>query len=358
MERRVSASSPDALWEPIVARGLAWCAPNIHADAQWLDVGSSRWRVSITRRVPQNCYVVSATGQYLDYAREEIRRIPSALHRTLIMGAMLPLAPMLRALDPVVVLDALPVSTVLHAERSPERWRELIDHARTMHRGLPLIIRSLDDVASGDLLKVLHELGLLTLPSRMVFHQDPRAAGLWRIRNVRHDVALSQAEPMATRPLCADDAPRIATLYWQLYGEKHSRLNPEFSPGFLAHGLNTNVLHGEGLLHDGQLVAVFLAYTIGDVMTNPVFGYETSLPQRLGLYRRLSILTMLHARDRGLRIHASSGAPGFKASRGGVPAMEYHAVDLATVRGSQRAAWSATIRLANRIGPRVLRSAI
>ncbi len=347
----------DSLWEPIVTRGSSWCAPNMHADAEWLDVGSSRWRVSITRRARGNCYVVSATSQYLDYAREEIPRVPSALLRVLTMSAMRPLAPMLRALDPVVVLDALPVSTVLHVERTPARWRELIDRARTVYRGLPLIVRTLDAVETPDLLEMLRGIGLVTIPSRMVFHQDPRTVDLWRTRNVRHDLALTTRLPMESRPLCAHDQHRIAELYWQLYGEKHSRLNPEFSAAFLAHGLETGVLRGEGILRDGRLIAAFLAYSAGETMTNPVFGYDTSLPQELGLYRRLSVLTMQYARDRGLRIHASSGAPGFKASRGGVPTLEYHAVDLATVHGSQRAAWVATIGIANRIGPHVLRRA-
>jgi hypothetical protein len=166
----MNASQLDLLWEPIVSNGLSWCAPNIHAAAEWLDIGASRWRISITRRVPRNCYVVSATGQYLDYAREEIRRIPSRLHRALSVSALLPLGPMLRALDPVVVLDALPVSTVLHAERSSACWRALIERARTVYRGLPLLVRSLDAVACPDLLEVLRELGLVTVPSRMVFH--------------------------------------------------------------------------------------------------------------------------------------------------------------------------------------------
>ena len=353
----MSVAPLDTLWDAIVTRGLTWCAPNIHADADWLDVGSSRWRVSITRPVARNCYVVSATGQYLDYAREEIRRIPSPLRRAIAASASWPLGPLLRALDPVVVLDALPMSTVLHSERSPANWREAIAQARSVYRGLPVIVRSLDAVASPELLGALRASGMVTIPSRLVFHQDPRSEAFWRIRNVRHDVALTTTHPMETRPLREDDGPRIADLYWRLYGEKHSRLNPDFSTAFLSHGISTGAFLGEGILREGHLVAVFLAYAVGAVMTNPIFGYDTSLPQQLALYRRLSVLTMQFARDRGLRLHASSGAPGFKASRGGVPTIEYHAVHLATVRAHQRAAWVAAIGIANRIGPRLLLSA-
>ncbi len=353
----MTPSPLDTLWDAIVTRGLTWCAPNIHADADWLDVGSMRWRVSVTRPAVRNCYVVSATGQYLDYAREEIRRIPSPVRRAIAASASWPLGPLLRALDPVVVLDALPMSTVLHPARSPTDWRAAIAQARLVYRGLPVIVRSLDAVASPALLGALRASGMVTIPSRLVFHQDPRREAFWRIRNVRHDVALTTTHPMETRPLREDDGPRIADLYWRLYGEKHSRLNPDFSTAFLSHGISTGAFRGEGIMCDGRLVAVFLAYAVGDVMTNPIFGYDTSLPQQLGLYRRLSVLTMQFARDRGLRLHASSGAPGFKASRGGAPTIESHAVDLATVHGHQRAAWVAAISIANRIGPRLLLSA-
>ncbi len=357
MERRVSPASLDMLWDALVARGSVWCAPNIQADVAWLDAGSARWRVSMTKPVPANCYVVSATGQYLDYATEETRRIQSPLKRALAVSASYPLRPILRALDPVVMLDALPLSTVLHAERSVNDWRDVIACARIAYPGVPLIVRSLDASASPALLESLREIGMATIPSRLVFHQDPRTEAFWRIRNVRHDLTLTRMLPMRARPLRGDDATLVADLYWRLYGEKHSRLNPEFSAAFLEHAMTLNALHGEGLEYEGRLVAVFLAYAVGDVLTNPVFGYDTSLPQSLGLYRRLSVLTMQYARDRGLRLHASSGAPGFKASRGGVPAIEYHAVDLDSVRGFQRAAWMSAIGIANRIGPRLLHSA-
>lgn len=349
--------SADHLWEPLVEHGTTWCAPNVYAEAGWLAVDDVRWRVAVTRPSPRNSYVVSATGQYLDYAREEIRRLPSATARSLSRAALFPLAPLLRALDPVVVLDALPVSTILHATRSSDAWCAAFERARNTYPGLPIIVRSLDECASAATMSRLRDAGAELIPSRLVFHQDPRREEFWRIRNVRNDLALSIGEPMQSVTLRADDAPRIAELYWILYGEKHSELNPHFSAAWLAHAMITGVFGGEGLIHDGRLVAVYLSYRVEDVMTNPVFGYDTALPQQLGLYRRLSLLTMQAARRDGVRLHASSGAPGFKASRGGVATMEYHAVDVRGVKGAQRLAWHIFATTVRAIAPRVFRSA-
>lgn len=345
---------PSALWQPLVDQGAGWCAPNIHAEAGWLDVHGAPWALSVTRCVPRNCYVVSATGQYLDYALEETRRLPAGLSRGASVRGLQLLAPLLRRLDPIVVLDALPVSTVLHASRSASEWRDAIDAARAAFRGAPIVIRSLDAVHAPELLRTVTEHGLSLVISRLVFHQDPRPSTFWQIRNVRHDLHMARRQPMEQRPLQPADAPDIAALYWQLYGEKHSSLNPRFTPQWLEHAMDAGVLTGNGIVHEGRLVAAYLSYRVGDVMTNPVFGYDTSLPQELGLYRRLSLLTMETARHDDLRIHASSGAPGFKASRGGVATIEQHAVDLRTVRGAQLVAWQATIQIARALGPRML----
>ena len=347
----------DALWSPLVNHGASWCAPNISADAHWIESGEVPWRVAVTRPVRRNCYVVSATGQYLDYAHDEIRRLPAILHRTLSRVSLHAVAPILRRLDPIVILDVLPVSTVLHPHRSAAQWSSAVQATRRVYPSLPIVVRSLDDVVSGSSLVALRLTGLEIVPSRLVFHQDPRHAEFWRIRNVRNDMALADEVPLESRPLCISDVPRVAELYWQLYGQKHSQLNPQFSGEWLAHGITKGVLSGEAIVHDGRLAAAYLSYSVGDVMTNPVFGYDTTLPQQLGLYRRLSLLTMRAARVRELRIHASSGAPGFKASRGGVACMEYHAVDLRGVRGAQRAAWALLIRASNALAPSLLRSA-
>jgi hypothetical protein len=263
----------------------------------------------------------------------------------------------LRALDPIAVLDALPVSTVLHPSRSDDEWRAAIDAAHRRFPGAPIVVRSLDGIACPDAVATMRRLGLHLVPSRLVFHQDPRTPEFWRARNVKHDLALAARAPMVSRALAPDDAPRIAELYWLLYGQKHSVLNPRFTSAWLAHAMTAGVLAGEGLVHDGRLAAAYLSYSVGDVMTNPVFGYDTALPQSLGLYRRLSLLTMHEARRRQLRIHASSGAPGFKASRGGVATMEYHAVDLRGVHGLQRLAWSLLHRVTTSFAPTIFRKA-
>lgn len=345
----------DALWAPLVDHGSRWCAPNIHADARWLDVDGERWRLSFTQPASRNSYVVSATGQYLDYAREELHRLPAPFVRNASRVLLSVAAPMLRALDPVLILDALPLSTVLHPARSESQWARALRATRAAHPGYPILVRSLDNVTGDRTLTQLRSLGLSLMPSRLVFHQDPRTTDFWTARNLRKDTALMERAPLACRALAPTDAEQIAALYWMLYGQKHSRLNPQLSAAWMAHGMASHALRGEGIEYNGRLVAVYLSYGVEGVMTNPVFGYDTSLPRALGLYRRLSVMALRAARQQGMLLHASSGAPGFKATRGGIPAIEYLAVDLSGARHLQRLAWQGALRVAQSIGPQMLR---
>ncbi len=349
-------SAVDALWAPLVEHGSQWCAPNVHAAAQWLVVDGTPWRAALTLPGPRNSYVVSPAGQYLDYAMEETRRLGPA-QRLFSRTTLHAIAPVLRRLDPVLCLDALPVSTVLRPSRTRASWATLTEAARVAHPATPRVVRAIDSVTGADTLAHLTSLGYELIPSRLVFHQDPARVAFWSHRNLRHDRALAARAPLEVRTLHSPDAPRIADLYWMLYGDRHSTLNPRFSPEWLAHGMAAGVLRGEGIMHHGQLAAAYLSYSIDHVMTNPVFGYDTTLPQAIGLYRRLSLLALESAHQTGHLLHASSGAPAFKATRGGLPAIEYHAVDLHGVSGHQRLAWDITLRIARRIGPAMLRAA-
>jgi hypothetical protein len=61
-------------------------------------------------------------------------------------------------------------------------------------------------------------------------------------------------------------------------------------------------------------------------MTQPLFGYDTSLPQEEGLYRLLTLVTLQEGVKRGLLVHASGGVGKFKKLRGGRSVIEYNAV--------------------------------
>jgi hypothetical protein len=264
------------------------------------------------------------------------------------------LRPLLQHLEPVAILDALPVSTILRPTIPQEDWAMAFASMRLHAPGVPTIVRSVDETHQRETVAMLERLGLRRVVARLVFHQDPREPAFWRARNLQQDLAMVRERPMAWRAIEPEDALDVAQLYWQLYGQKHSTLNPEYSSAWIEHAVAHGALTGEGLEVEGRLVACYLGYRSQDVMTNPIFGYDLRMPIDLGLYRRLSLRVLEVARDAGCRLNASSGAPVFKRTRGGVPSLESFYVDLGGVGGPQRTAWLALSALSRVVGPRIL----
>ncbi|MFP3787222.1 hypothetical protein SB769_39120, partial [Burkholderia sp. SIMBA_024] len=71
----------------------------------------------------------------------------------------------------------------------------------------------------------------------------------------------------------------------------------------------------------------------------PVLGYDTALPQELGLYRMLSYLVARTAHENGVQLHNSSGVAEFKRNRGAEPEFEYTAVYTRHLPWRHRVGW-------------------
>ena len=152
---------------------------------------------------------------------------------------------------------------------------------------------------------------------------------------------------------------RIAELYGMLYLGKYSRLNPDYSPEFIALAQRSGLLRFLLLERDGRIDGV-IGYTVAHgLLAAPVVGYDTTLPQEAGLYRMLSYLIARTAHDESADLHASSGVADFKRHRGAEPELEYFAVYARHLGIGPRAAWAALDLLVSRVAaPAVLRAGL
>jgi hypothetical protein len=85
------------------------------------------------------------------------------------------------------------------------------------------------------------------------------------------------------------------------------------------------------------------------VQTQPLFGYNTALPQDAGLYRLLSTQTLLEGAANRRLIHASAGVGPFKRLRGGVGAIEYNLVYDRHLPAGRRRPWRFLEWLSHRV---------
>ncbi len=126
----------------------------------------------------------------------------------------------------------------------------------------------------------------------------------------------------------AADWNRALELYRMVYIHKHSILNPDFREGAFSELAALGSLEFCGIRDSSNhLVAIAAFRRHGtDFYSNPIIGYDTSLPQQLGCYRIMTAKIIERMKARRLRFNFSSGVGEFKRRRGGVQEFEYHAV--------------------------------
>lgn len=282
---------------------------------------------------PGTTYTCSPFSHYIGYAREEVALeldpylVP--LLRPLLSYMGWALRP--EQFDRVVYVNNWLLSTNLYPDLKAASAKRLVDAVTlALSQQYPdraIVFRSVDAYHNQPLFAALSNRAYRLVLSRQIYYQE--AAPALKKRQVKNDARNFRKSGYAVlaAPHFSDaDLHRALELYKLLYLDKYSSYNPMFTLAFLQLARREGMLRLIGLSKGRRLDAVLGYVTRGGVMTQPLFGYDTALPRELGLYRSLSLLTLLEGERLGLRVNASSGVGEFKRSRGGVGISEYNAV--------------------------------
>ncbi|MBF4573871.1 ATP-grasp domain-containing protein [Herbiconiux sp. VKM Ac-1786] len=330
---------------------------------------------------PPPSYVVSPFTHYVDYAREELGELTSASARRAAGLLLWGLGAILDAgrVDDIVLMGNGLVSTNLLPDAGERGVAEVTARLRREHPQRAIGWRSVH--GRGMLLpETLRRSGYRLLPSRSVFFAPTRGDEWLGLRDVRRDRQLFEASgyeavpaPIDPRTGASDLATRerIVELYRLLYLDKYSRLNPAYTPAFVAAAQRSGFLDFTLLVRRdapvttpgpdttagtgaGRIDGVMGTRTAHGFLAAPVFGYDTSLPPETGLYRMLSWLVARRAHDEGAELHASSGVADFKRHRGGEAELEYTAVYVRHLPWRRRLAWGVLETVLTRVAVPVL----
>jgi hypothetical protein len=222
-----------------------------------------------------------------------------------------------------------------------------------------ILLKNVNDREYPGLPVALERAGYDLMVSRQVYFFDGRAPGFLQKSTVKRDRKFLKEQKdyrvMEHAEFRASDVPRVANLYSQLYLEKHSRLNPQYTERFVAGAIRERWLELRGLRHSsGRIDAVMGCFRLGGTTSTPFIGYDTRLPQEAGLYRILVSVLLERVAEEKLLLNYSSGAGDFKRRRGGEPVMEYNAVCVRHLPARRRAVFALLRELSNRFGRRFL----
>src|SRR5579875_313898 len=280
--------------------------------------------LSLNRHEYENSYVCSPFTHYVTYAIEELALIHPVWQRRLFATILTLLGLLGKAcrMNQVLCVNNWLLSTNLYPPLTTQQLADILDFLQKRFPHHAIIFRSLNAVTTADILADLTCLGCTPLGSRQVWlvhPADPRALNAKARWLLKRDLALISRHgyTLATNDrLSAEDTARIVELYNKLYLEKYSRSNPMFNERFIRLALREKTLQLIALKKDGRIDAVLGYFYRNGIMTTPLFGYDTALPQELGLYRMLSAILFQVARERGLLLHERSGAAKFKRNHG------------------------------------------
>ena len=277
-----------------------------------------------------NTYTVSPYSHYVSYGGyEEVKHLHNPPVEALIKLLMGPIAKYFRSadLDKVAYVNNYLLSTNLYPSVNSEQLSALSEALPKWFPERVIVFRSVDEKKNPHIADILKEKNYDMVLSRQVWYMDAEEAN--HTRQYKEDVRVlrkNDYEIVEGKDLSDDELARSLHLYNMLYLEKYSYYNPQFTFEFMKLARDSEVLHLRALRRDGQINAVMGFFIRNGAMTQPLFGYDTSLPQEEGLYRLLTLITLQEGLRRGLLVHASGGVGKFKKVRGGKSVTEYNAV--------------------------------
>ncbi len=277
-----------------------------------------------------NTYTVSPYSHYVSYGGyEEVKHLnnpPIEMFIKMIMG---PIAWYFRnaGLDKVVYVNNYLLSTNLYPSVNSDQLSALCEALPDWFPDRVIVFKSIDAKKNPHVLNILKENEYEMVLSRQVWYMDAEEAS--RTRQYKEDVRVLRKhgyEIVDGKDLSDQELARSLDLYNMLYLEKYSYYNPQFTFEFMKLARDNEILHLRALKRDGKINAVMGFFVRNGTMTQPLFGYDTSLPQEDGLYRLLTLITLQEGLQRNLLVHASGGVGKFKKVRGGKSVIEYNAV--------------------------------
>jgi len=334
---------------------------NLATQVELLRMEGCVMPITVNHGEPNNAWVCSPLTTYCDYALEELNRnVHPFLGKPLSLichafGHVLKQA----RIDRAVALNNWMLSTNLYPALNEVNLSKLVDSALQRWPGHALWFRSLNVAQNAAWIEALDALGFKLIPSRQVYLFDDLHSQISVHENLKRDMHLLHSTPMQR----IDDAEfheadyaHIAHLYGKLYLEKYSRLNPQYTALFMKRWHDAGLLKFKGFRDSsGMLQAVAGMFRQGNTITAPIVGYNTALPQSLGLYRLLMAGVFEEAISANSTVNLSAGAAYFKRLRGGKPAIEYSAVLVEHLPASTQRAISVLRKLTNSIGIPIMR---
>ncbi|MFN8674718.1 MAG: hypothetical protein U0457_21880 [Candidatus Sericytochromatia bacterium] len=344
--------------EQFIKNGTLNLIDNVDAEMQILMVNDDLFPIILSNpnQKVKNSYVCSPVSHYIDYGKEEIELElkDKPFLKNLSLGGIRAIENFFKKLDfeKVVYVNNFLLSTNLYVPFDIDYLKEIRDFLVKKFPDRPIIFRSINDMYNKNIYDKLSSLGFHHVFSRQVYILDPKKEVYKKKESYQKDLKIKRKTKykwFTENDITPKDYKRIRELYDFLYIDKYSPLNPTFNEEFINQTINNPLFTYKVLKKDNEIYAVFGYIQRDGVITAPVFGYDTAMPQKDGLYRLTALQILEDALEKNYIVHMSSGVSKFKMHRGAEPSMEYNMVYVDHITKKQRLPWLALEKMTDNI---------
>lgn len=270
------------------------------------------------------CFVSSLRG-LIYIAKDELIKLNNPILRAFCKFLIYIFTKIIKYIDDIVFINNHCFSTNLY-EKHWENYEYLNTIFLTELNELKNIkkiiaLRCVNEVQNPHLFNFLQNQGFLKLATRQVYLLNDYEL-LKYSKNYKDDKRASKDFHFIK---VNDDFSKAIELYKELYLDKYSYFNVQFSNIYLQELAKNNILDTYYMLDNSQdIVGVVGFMQNDDFISVPLIGYKMSKQKELGtLYRTLQCFVLEYCKNNKKFLNLSSGAPSFKTNRRLSPSIEY-----------------------------------
>lgn len=314
---------------PLIKEGPQSYFHNIKTDMMVLKIDDIVLPITINDFESDNSYVCSFYNYYIGLGSINASTIKNKFIRFLTTRVMMSLGKILKLgnIDKIVSVNNWLFSTNLYPKL---RNSQILSIRKFIQEKFPehaIVFRSINEVDQNCPMKALIKSKFDLIASRQIFLTNTKETTFFESRLFKGDFKLLNKTDYIINDLKNDhESKKILSLYNAVYVDKYSKLNPQLSEKYIKLLIQQQIFNFKILQKNDQIDGVVGYYSAYGVMSSPFFGYDTKAPQETNLYRLLSTILTLEAKNKKQLYNQSSGASFYKSIRKAVPTIEYSAV--------------------------------
>ncbi|MFA5081285.1 MAG: hypothetical protein WC474_01915 [Hydrogenophilaceae bacterium] len=317
---------------PLISAGSREYVANTDAAMALVDIDGCLVPITINQGpYTEQSFVASPYNHFITYFKEELDRIRYPIIKWFLKSTV-SLAGWFAKhalIDRVIVVNNWLLSTNPGLAIDCEQAGRLTAFLTDRFPNHAIVFRNMDDKLSAPLRDCLKRTGYRMIVGRLVFIIDIAQGKYLKRNDHKIDQALLRKTDLIQgdkASIADDDLARLLALYDQLYLDKYSKNNPNYTLKYFKHLLSCRLPEFVCFRYGQDIASFGMWILLNDVLYASLAGYDLSQPRRLGAYRAIMAAEVAESVGRAAFFHLSAGAGKFKRLRGAEPVLEYYAI--------------------------------